>query len=155
MPGDSCARSGGRLFLPISVFVVDFLLLLHVAHTAVASAVDAESSAWEAEYGTSHLLRKRHELSPLAARGSRRGAAARDDDADDLRVVRAMQWAAESADTTQRRGMSLIAGACAAAPQARPAFHARLGGVAVAWAWGVEGRLLYPSVSPTSLALDR
>jgi hypothetical protein len=124
MAGDSRVRSGGRLFLPIVVVV-----LLYVATAAAAAA--AVESAWEEEYGTSVLLRKRHEVSPLRSRGSGSSggsggggglAQARDDDADDLRVVRAMQWAAESADETQRRGLAEIAGACAAAPQARARF---------------------------------
>ena len=127
------ARCGGRRhFLP-PVFAVAVVVLLHVVTTHTASAADTPTpkveSSWEEEYlySTAHLLRKRHELSPLAREKlpQVRGAAAAtardddDDDVDDLRVVRAMQWAAETSDATERRGMAQIAGSCAAAPQAR------------------------------------
>jgi hypothetical protein len=119
-------RSSRRLSHPFSVVLL-LVASYNCSFLAATAAAEGEGegwserSAWEDEYGTLRLLRARHELSPLvpgAARVNTEGGRY-DDTAEELRVVRAMQFAADPSDTLQRRGMAEIASACAAAPQAR------------------------------------
>ena len=84
----------------------------------VSSTGDVKEVEQLQPYSYSHLLRKRHELWPLAPRTSRgiggdgsvsgvgvlRLSASAEVAAEDLRVVRAMQFASDPADETQRRG---------------------------------------------------